>query len=486
MLSKHSPYELVSVLSKHSEQLVSHDVSAVPKVTGGLPQWGGRLLVGDDEPRLLSSLCSILRTQGFEVDAARDGRAVCQQAQSTAYDLILLNICMPERDGFDVMSWLKKTGLDTSVIIISGLSDFHTVRRAFRMGACDYLRKPYDVDELIRVVGTTVLAQGQARRQAAKGKSGPLTGAFFQQALDHLPDLIFSLDDRKHINFLNDRAESFLGFPKEELLGRPFTYLVHAEDVAKIPLLFESNETGEPTKQEIKLRTHDRDVAHLECEITIVSSLETNTWSTDASKSPPTSAHFFGIARDITERKQTFALMEFRASHDSLTGLPNRSLFLDRLALAVSQASRNGQKLAVLFIDLNDFKAVNDTFGHGIGNQLLQRVAVGLKCCLREGDTLSRYGGDEFTVLLPSLDGKNDAATVARKLLGSLEIPFQLEGTDVRVTVGASIGVAMFPDDGIEAEALLECADKAMYGVKQRKKNDFYFYSEFTSPPPSS
>ena len=150
---------------------------------------------------------------------------------------------------------------------------------------------------------------------------------------------------------------------------------------------------------------------------------------------------------------------------------------MDRLTLAVSQASRNGQKLAVLFIDLNDFKAVNDTYGHGVGDQLLQKVAAGLTHCLREGDTLARHGGDEFTVLLPSLNEKKDAATVARKLLNSLETPFQLEGTDLCVSIGTSIGIAMYPEDGAGAETLVERADMAMYAVKQKKKNDFYFYS---------
>nr|WP_281348234.1 GGDEF domain-containing protein [Marinobacter changyiensis] len=170
-------------------------------------------------------------------------------------------------------------------------------------------------------------------------------------------------------------------------------------------------------------------------------------------------------------------MLEFRASHDSLTELPNRSLFMDRLRLAVSQARRNGQKFAVLFIDLNDFKVVNDTYGHGIGDQLLQKVAAGLKHCLREGDTLARYGGDEFMALLPSLDEKKDAATVARKLLTSLETPFHFEGCDLRVSIGISIGIALYPEDGDGAETLVERADMAMYAVKRKKKNDFYFYS---------
>lgn len=477
MVQNACPNPLVPILSNDVEYSVSGDGNPVPTATGGMSEWVGRLLVGDDEPRLLSSLCSILRGKGFEVDAARDGQAVCMQAKKTTYDLILLNICMPGKGGFEVMSWLKETGVDAAVIIISGFSDFRTVRRAFRQGACDYLRKPYDVDELIRVVGDTVLARRQARFQATTPWSGPQNSEFFQHTLDHLPDLIFSLDNRKCISYLNHRAGSLLGLPPEELIGQPFSQLVHEDDVAKLPLLFDVNDAGEPKTQEIRLRAHQGQTGYLDCDVTVVSSLEAKIVSPGYGKFPVSPCRFLGVARDIRERKQTLALMEFRASHDSLTGLPNRSLFMDRLTLAVSQASRNGQKLAVLFIDLNDFKAVNDTYGHGVGDQILHKVAAGLKLCLREGDTLSRYGGDEFTVLLPSLDKKEDAATVARKLLSSLETPFLLEEADLRVSVGTSIGIAMFPDDGAGAEALLERADNAMYAVKQRKRNDFYFYS---------
>lgn len=269
-----------------------------------------------------------------------------------------------------------------------------------------------------------------------------------------------------------------MGLPTEELIGQPFSQLVHEGDIAKLPLLFGKNEVGEPVTQEIKLKTYHGGIAYLDCDIKVVSPREANTALTYA-KPPPARPPFLGIVRDITEQKRTLALMEFRASHDTLTGLPNRSLFMDRLTLAVSQASRNGQKLAVLFIDLNDFKAVNDTYGHGVGDELLQKVAAGLTHSLREGDTLARYGGDEFTVLLPSLDEKKDAATVARKLLSSLETPFPFEGTDLRVSIGigTSIGIAMYPEDGAGAETLVERADMAMYAVKQKKKNDFYFYS---------
>ena len=169
--------------------------------------------------------------------------------------------------------------------------------------------------------------------------------------------------------------------------------------------------------------------------------------------------------------------MEFRASHDALTGLPNRTLFLDRLALAVSQAARSEQQLAVLFIDLNDFKHVNDTFGHNVGDELLRNVAARLKMSLREGDTLSRYGGDEFTVLLPSIEGPQDASVVADKLLQSLSTPMKLENDSVRILVKVCIGIALYPEDGADTKELLNSADKAMYRIKEHRLSTYSFFN---------
>ncbi|HVL01582.1 MAG TPA: EAL domain-containing protein, partial [Dongiaceae bacterium] len=184
----------------------------------------------------------------------------------------------------------------------------------------------------------------------------------------------------------------------------------------------------------------------------------------------------YGIARDITDRKQAENFMRFQAYHDLLTGLPNRSLFRDRLSLAISHAKRANTKVAVMFLDLDRFKIINDTLGHNIGDLLIQAVARRISECLREGDTLSRFGGDEFTLLLPNLKTQNDAAIIARKIISELKEVFFIEQHEI--VISGSIGIAMYPEHGEQIDPLIQNADIAMYHTKSHGKNGHQFFSE--------
>jgi diguanylate cyclase (GGDEF)-like protein len=182
----------------------------------------------------------------------------------------------------------------------------------------------------------------------------------------------------------------------------------------------------------------------------------------------------YGVARDITERKRADEQITYQAFHDILTDLPNRALFKDRLGLALLQARRNDHQLAVMFIDLDRFKVVNDTFGHAAGDGLLQQVALRLRGCLRRCDTLSRIGGDEFTAVLPELGNPGDAALIAEKFVDCLRQPFVLGGQAVHVS--ASIGIAMYPLHARSLDELVRSADKAMYHMKSAGKNGYNFF----------
>jgi diguanylate cyclase (GGDEF)-like protein/PAS domain S-box-containing protein len=182
-----------------------------------------------------------------------------------------------------------------------------------------------------------------------------------------------------------------------------------------------------------------------------------------------------GTAFDITERKWAEDQIKDIAYHDALTGLPNRLLFNDRLSMALAQAHRHNQRLAVLFLDLDRFKVINDSLGHTLGDRLLQAVGERLVFSVREGDTVARLGGDEFTLLLPGAGRPLDLAKFAEKVLEALKQPFGLEGHELFVT--ASMGISLYPEDGIDPETLVKNADTAMYRAKDQGRDNYQLYT---------
>ena len=182
-----------------------------------------------------------------------------------------------------------------------------------------------------------------------------------------------------------------------------------------------------------------------------------------------------GTTIDITERKRAEEQVKHLAFHDPLTNLPNRLLFSDRLTLAVAQAHRHAQKLAVLFLDLDRFKIINDSLGHSVGDELLRQVAERIQEYVREGDTVARLGGDEFTLLVPGINAEEDAAKIARKICDAIHDPFWIDGRELFVTT--SMGVAVYPSDGHDAETLVRNADSAMYRAKEQGRDNYQLYT---------
>jgi diguanylate cyclase (GGDEF)-like protein/PAS domain S-box-containing protein len=185
-------------------------------------------------------------------------------------------------------------------------------------------------------------------------------------------------------------------------------------------------------------------------------------------------AGFVSLFIDITQKKRDEAEISFRANYDALTGLPNRNLLAERLGQALKQARREGSRVAVMFIDLDFFKQVNDTLGHASGDRLLQRVAERMRLCVRESDTIARLGGDEFVVLLMDIDETAPAGIVADKIIAQMVEPFDIEGNEVHI--GASIGITIFPDDGRDVDTLFRNADLAMYRAKTMGRNNAQFF----------
>jgi diguanylate cyclase (GGDEF)-like protein/PAS domain S-box-containing protein len=181
-----------------------------------------------------------------------------------------------------------------------------------------------------------------------------------------------------------------------------------------------------------------------------------------------------GSVTDITERKVAEERIRHMAHHDALTGLPNRTLFQDRVGQAIAQAHRNRTQVATLFVDLDHFKDINDSLGHQTGDRLLHLAGERLQACLREGDSVARLGGDEFVVSLPALADSGDAMLVAGKVLDALREPFVVDGHELHVS--GSIGISLYPSDGEDTEALMRAADTAMYHAKERGRDNYQFF----------
>lgn len=190
--------------------------------------------------------------------------------------------------------------------------------------------------------------------------------------------------------------------------------------------------------------------------------------------------NYAGIFYEISERKAVEERLDFLAHFDTLTGLPNRCLLLDRLKAAIERAKRDGSKVGLLYLDLDHFKEINDTFGHAAGDNLLKNAALRMQSCVRAADTVARLGGDEFVVLLPDIKKLSAAAQVAAKIQAALAPPYEIEGQPMLAV--ASIGISIFPDDHHEVEVLLRQADAAMYDVKQGGRGSFRFFHELNAP----
>jgi diguanylate cyclase (GGDEF)-like protein len=188
--------------------------------------------------------------------------------------------------------------------------------------------------------------------------------------------------------------------------------------------------------------------------------------------------NYVGVFSDISGFKESEERLKYLAYHDPLTGLANRVLFRDRVKHAVDSADRNGNKIALLYIDLDHFKTINDTMGHDVGDALLEYVAYRLKGCVRESDTVARMGGDEFTVLLEQLHDREDVMRVAECILKKMTETFSIHNNSIRI--GASIGISCYPHDSVNMESLIRLADSAMYYAKGEGKNRIVFFQDET------
>jgi diguanylate cyclase (GGDEF)-like protein/PAS domain S-box-containing protein len=437
-----------------------------------------RLLLVDDEPRLLASLYELLQGRGYQLVTASTGSEALAHLSRLRFDLVLLDLRLPDIGGHEIMDFINQKGIESDVIVMSGEVGIDAAIGALKRGAYDYLRKPYSREELLTTVANALKQRRLQEANARIANQLENSEKMYRYLVDSSPDIIYTLNHEGKFTFINDRAYQLLGYKREELIGQHYSIVVHEEDLERARYVFNERRVDERASRNVELRLKCHAGANQER--TFNNTLMTISLNAIGMHVPDQEVRrlefygTYGVARDITDRKRAEEVISYQAYHDILTDLPNRILFKDRLGLAVIQAKRKQTELAVMFIDLDRFKLVNDTLGHVKGDELLQQAAGRLKECLRRGDTLARQGGDEFTIVLPELRDRDDARMVADKFLEVLQDPFDLDGHQVHIS--ASIGIAIYPSHGESIDELLRHADIAMYQVKGQGKNGHAFY----------
>ncbi len=415
------------------------------------------LLIEDHKPDavLLRELLSEDARQSFHLvhaERLEDGLALLKQEH---FDVALLDLSLPDAFGHDTFWRLHQQAPNLPIIVLTGLDDEDLAIKLAQAGAQDYLVKS---DLNSGILHRSIHYAIERKRVEEKLR---LAATVFESTLEG----ILITDAKTNIISVNQALCSITGYSAEEIIGStPDILKSERHSHAFFRQLWDIlNKTGQ-WRGEIWNRRKNGEVFPTWVNISAVPSSTTNSTS-----------HYVAVFTEITELKLSEERLNYLAHHDPLTGLPNRLLFHDRLEQAVLQAQRNKHMIAVMFLDLDRFKAINDTLGHRIGDELLVAVAERLKHCARETDTIARLGGDEFAVIVTQIAQEEDVGLVAQKIIQTLSAVYSVAGYEVFIT--ASIGINLYPGVDNDRGKILENADVAMYHAKQYGRNNYQFYS---------
>lgn len=437
-----------------------------------------KILITGKERRFNNSLQQLLLLHGYEPHIALTVQEAIALLNQYHFATIIVDLTLIEIDGFQAMEQITRRQKTSKLIMLSNDCLFDKAVWALRQGADDFFKTPYSPEELLHSINkmlTRKAASKESRFKQAQLLKSELLHRFM---INNSPDLIYLLDQDGQFSFFNKQIKKLLGFSREELLGKHYSALILPEDLEKSRYVFSERRTGQRATKNIELRLqHKRTqspLISLRQEDIYIELYATGIYKNCRESREKIFLGTYGVIRDISKRKATEKQFHHQLYHDALTNLPNRSLFQDRLRLALCQARRYNQSLAVMFLDIDGFKEINDSFGHALGDTLLQVFSVRLKSCLREGDTLARISGDEFTILIPQVSSRKDTKKIAQKIIEEFKVPFKIQ--QVEITIGVSIGIALSPEDSDSDEKLIQYADWAMYQVKHNGKNGFAYY----------
>lgn len=413
-----------------------------------------RVLIVEDSEDDAELLLIDLRRAGYEPSyrlvQTREEMVAALDAQD--WDIVISDYNMPHFSALGALGVMRERNQDLPFIILSGAIGEETAVAAMKAGAHDYVMKGH-LARLLPALERELREAGEriARRQAEDALAD--SEARYRTIVDTANDAIVALDEQERIIYVNKRAPEMLGSTAADLLRQPFTTILHPAEQPDWQHRLLDLKHGKRLLYDVRLQRSDgREL-----------------WAFNSSSPQFDAAGEYrgaiAMLKDVTERKQAEEQLAHQALHDSLTGLPNRNLLHDRLEQAILTGRRERRRLAVLLLDLDRFKEVNDTFGHHYGDLLLKQVGPRLRGALRQSDTVARLGGDEFAILLPSCADEEAARMTAMKLIAALEAPFVVEGQTL--TIAGSMGIVLYPEHGHDVQTLMRRADVAMYAAKR-------------------
>jgi len=399
----------------------------------------------------------------FHVDWVRsraDGLARLSRGAAGNVAAVLADLDLPDSSGLDTFAQLHGAAPQVPILILTDTQHEVVARIALRQGAYDYFLKGHRDDYLLAKALRTIIERHESAALLYEEQDRA------RVALDAIGDAVISSDLENKVTYMNAVAEKMTGLNRSEASG------LKVEDVFQVV----DSATGEQVREAMELAMRDQAATALNPHLNGAAS-EAAPFEDSAVPIHNRQGEVIGavmVFRDMGTSRTLSNRMLYLAQHDPLTDLPNRVLLHDRLNHAISLAHRRRTPMAVLFLDVDHFKHVNDSLGHVIGDRLLQSVAQRLLGCVRRSDTVCRQGGDEFVILLSEINQAQDAAVSAEKMLQALAAPHRIDSHELRVT--GSIGIVVYPDDGTDTDALLKNADFAMYHAKDQGRNNYQFF----------
>ena len=434
------------------------------------------ILVVDDDAGGRRLTRATLSKAGFAVVEAADGQLAMAQMRAALPDLVLMDVSMPVMDGFSACEALRQLpgGERVPVVMMTGLDDVESIDRAFQVGATDFITKPINWTILahrVRYMLRASTAINDLNLNQRRLSNAQRIGEMGDWEWDLLRDRVVASEQALRI--FGHAADA------QPLTFEQFLAHVHPEDLQRLrEACVHSAGQSDSFAIDHRICEPKGAVRHARQQVEVV--------DRDQAGAP---LRLAGAVHDITRRRDAEEQIRRLAYYDPLTGLPNRLLFTEQLHQAIHHAERNHQQVAIMFVDLDHFKRVNDTLGHGAGDELLRVVSKRLSASLRcqdavsrlegeaEGSSIARLGGDEFIVMLSGMHRPSDAANVAKRLVEALAEPVVVGGTEI--FIGSSVGIAMYPNDGADIDTLLMNADTAMYRAKEAGRGGFQFYDRW-------